>query len=425
MTSAEMVADSPARKRFYAANQTVNMTETIAERAATRASRVTLRDEKSGVELIVSKTGTKTWTARVRANGKQHRISLGAFPGQSYTGAVAALSAAKADLSAGGQRAKQVIAKDTVEELVDIFRKRHLPNLAATTQREYQRYLNLHIVPKIGSRRLRDVERADLIALIDEVHDSIVARDENAVGTEANRVAALLGKLFTFAVDRSKVSASPAVRLPKPAEEAARQVTLTDDQLRILWSELSKAGVTAGVAVAIRIALVTGQRIGTVAAATLGELDLENSVWLIPGEDGRKGDTARPVPLSQMAANLWQRAIEASDCKGAGSPIFPAGRGDEGALRVDSLDTAYARIRERHKALAGSTPHDLRRTMRTRCAQLGLEASSVKRLIGHVVGSKVDRTYDTWHYLPQMRHVADAWTLELRKILSEQPPKIR
>lgn len=421
MTSAEMVADGSARKRFYATSQTVNMTETMAERAATRTGRVTLRDEKSGVELIVSKTGSKTWTARVRAAGKQHRLSLGSFPDQSYADAVAALSTAKADLSAGGQRASQVVAKDTMDELVGLFRKRHLPTLAATTQREYQRYLNLHIIPRLGSRKLRDIERADLIALIDEVHDGIVARDENAVGTEANRVAALLGKLFTFAVDRSKISASPAVRLPKPAEEATRQITLTDEQLRALWTETSRAGITTSAAVAIRLALVTGQRIGAVAAATLGELDLDNGVWLIPGEDGRKSDSARPVPLSDMAVNLWRRAIEASDCKAAAAPVFPAGRGDEGTLRVDSLDTAHARIRKQSAALAGTTLHDLRRTMRTRCAQLGLEAGNVKRLIGHVVGSKVDRTYDTWHYMPQMRHVADIWAAELRATLSKQP----
>jgi integrase len=89
----------------------------------------------------------------------------------------------------------------------------------------------------------------------------------------ANRVAALLSKMFAFALDRDLVTASPAVRIPRPGTETARDRVLSEDELRVLWAQFDALDPTMGAFYKLR--LLTAQRGGEVASMRWQDVDVE------------------------------------------------------------------------------------------------------------------------------------------------------
>jgi integrase-like protein len=77
---------------------------------------------------------------------------------------------------------------------------------------EDDRNLNKHVLPKWGKRDYRKIRRADAIELIED----IVAAGKH---TAANRVHALISKVFSFAVDADLLEANPVSRLQKRGKE--------------------------------------------------------------------------------------------------------------------------------------------------------------------------------------------------------------
>jgi integrase len=409
--------------RWYASNGLVNLTDLIAKRAATRAARVVLRDHKSGVELTVSRTGRKTWGARVRVDSKQHRVSLGEWPTVTFADARAELETKRKELSAGGRRAQRVVAKETVADLVEIFRKRHLSKKAATTRRDWDRMLTQRVLPGIGEKRLRDVQRRDLIEIIESTYDDITSKREGAKGIEANRLRTLLSNLFNFALDRDLVAANPATRLPFPAEEKPRDVVPTDAQLVALWGACeNRNGLSDGLALAYQIAVVTTQRIGAILAAQRRELDLEAAEWTIPADDGRKSRKPRTVPLSPLAVSLWRQAIKTSGATVAADFVFPAGVSTTNVphLQVRSQAASFGLLRKRCRGIGAMSIHDCRRAFRSRASKLAIPGDVAERLMGHIVGGKVERTYDAHDYMPEMRAAAEAWSSFLENLQDKQ-----
>jgi hypothetical protein len=75
--------------------------------------------------------------------------------------------------------------------------------------------LRRKILPKWRHRRITEITRQDVRLLVEGVAEA-------GAPVVANRVAALLSKMFAFALDRDLVTASPAVRIPRPGTETAR-----------------------------------------------------------------------------------------------------------------------------------------------------------------------------------------------------------
>jgi len=77
-----------------------------------------------------------------------------------------------------------------------------------------ERNLRLHILPKWAKRRFDEITRADVI----ELCEGMVAAGTQ---TNANRVQALISKIFAFGVDAGLLSANPCHRLAKRASKIA------------------------------------------------------------------------------------------------------------------------------------------------------------------------------------------------------------
>src|SRR5262249_4192123 len=105
--------------------------------------------------------------------------------------------------------------------------------------------------------------------------------------TAANRVHALVSKVFSFAIDAGLMEANPAARIRKCGAERVGRRVLTDPEIRLFWSSIVQSPVSRPVGLALRLAAVTDTRASETAGAAKAEFqnltDPDRAAWAIPG----------------------------------------------------------------------------------------------------------------------------------------------
>ncbi|PLX37057.1 MAG: hypothetical protein C0606_11095 [Hyphomicrobiales bacterium] len=390
---------------------------------------------EGGLAIRVSPTGRKTWTLRFRPQGSksQRRLTLGRFDPASGPGhmgvheARLAAKAAKVSVGKGDDpAAAKAIAKrelseaPTLREVGEAYfaktttgehRLRGKPKRPRTIADE-RAYFDRLVAPALGSRKIAAVGRHDI--------DTFLS-DQSSRGA-ARQCRVVLNAIFNFAVWKELAPANPVTFVAAPTFEARERI-LTDGELRILWSALEQPDgfkLSRAVALAIELAAVTGQRRGEVAGMRVAEIDVDATIWTIPGSR-TKNKRTHAVPLSPKALAI---ILEAKTLAGSSEYLFPSPRragDDDKPITAGSLSHAWRRLCSAVD-LNGIRPHDLRRTMATRMTErLGIPRFIVSRVLNHTSDSggaaAVTAIYDRAEYSAEKRDALEKWAGLLRSIV--------
>jgi integrase len=359
-----------------------------------------------GFGLRVSAAGRRVWFLLYRKSGKQKRLTVGTNPpmGLEKARSAARLSwlgvqVEEAD-PAGAKKASR--SADTFETLALRFIEEH-SKAHKKSWREDGRQLRTMVFPQWRNRPATEIERSDVRKLLADVAK---ARG----GITANRLRALLSKLFRWAVSQDYLEANPASELPKLTRETSRARVLSDDEIRAFWARLdgveTDETLPSPVVLWLRLRLLTAQRGGSVAKMRWADLDLDRKVWEIPAADMKAGNS-HVVPLSPSVVDLLTERRKAVDKDAA--YVLEGGRSRR--LRLGVTDAI---------GLEDFTPHDLRRTAATGMARAGISRFDVGRVLGHIDRS-VTGIYDRYEYLNEKRVALDAWARVLTAILEGKP----
>lgn len=398
-----------------------------------KAARYEVSDGRGdGLALRVAPAGGKTWIVRYKMHGAPRRLTVGTYPATSLEDARRAASDARRKVEAGIDPGEEKVsvrqearaAREaerhalTVEKLAESFLALYVRPRKRSAD-EDERKLNVDVLPILGKRRVKDVDRADVQALL----DSIAARAPVA----ANRTKALLSRLFRWALSRGLVDGDPTAGIEAPAKERPRDRVLSETEVRAFWQGIDATPLSDSVKRALRLVLVTAQRPGEVAGMRFEEIAEHDGrvVWTIPGSR-RKKDDAHAVPLSKLALELvgpWE---------GKTGPVFPGRDPDkpvtEGALayalRRNLGETEPKAPKKKGKAkrpgiaVAPFVVHDLRRTAATLMSGAGVAGLVKPMILGHAARGVTLRTYDLFSYLPEKAAALDAWGRRLRAIVT-------
>ncbi len=209
--------------------------------------------------------------------------------------------------------------------------------------------------------RLSEIAKRDVIRLLDEVAAQPDARRgrtaDRKMTHRPNRVFELLRAILRWGVGRDLLTVDPTSGLAPPIrKEKPRERDLSLDEIHQLWTALDKAPVsrrpggsdgnfpiTRAMALTLKLALVTGQRIGEVARIEVSELSLNDTapLWTTPGARVKNGHLNR-VPLSPLALQL---IAEARDLAADSRWLFPSPKGD-GPIDAHAPTKALERPRE-------------------------------------------------------------------------------
>lgn len=413
---------------------TINkLTTRFVETVTAKSRRDDFRDVLArGLELRVTDKGAKTWAIRYtrKSDGRRRRVTLGAFPAMPLDEARTRAQEELAAIARGADPASKVQERKealTFKELSDEWERRHgRPNKGYRSLKDDRCMLERHIHPFIGALRAGEVTKRDIIALLDTVAatpDKRRSRKKPIRKTthRANRVFELVRSIFRWALGRDLVRVDPTAGIAPPIrKERARERALSYDEIAKFWNALGAAPetkaeygkgafpMTKATALAMKLALVTAQRIGEVTGIDKAEYNLLAAapMWVVPGERSKNGEPNR-VPLSQLAIELIK---EAEQLSGNSPWLFPS---PTGKGPIDPGAPAKALMRASGKiGVASFRVHDLRRTAATRMAELSVSPHTISLVLNHVSarrGTVTNAVYIRYSYDAEKSFALNEW----------------
>lgn len=152
---------------------------------------------------------------------------------------------------------------------------------------------------------------------------------------------------------------------------------------------------------AVELSLETGMRRGELLAMTWEHVDLKARVIHLPGET-TKSHTTREIPLNSRALSIL-RAWRMQHGRPDHGYVFPGGEGHIRNLKRSFNAAVVAAGIKRSTAKGRATWHSLRHTFGTRLGAAGVDAETLRQLMGHADLTTTQRYLDSDE---QRRHAA-------------------
>lgn len=328
-------------------------------------------DELKGFGLRVWPSGRKVYMVMSRVKGRLRRITIGPHgaitPEQARIRAHEILAEAKAGRDPA-QELDQARKAPTVKGLGERFLKEHVAvRCKPSTQAEYKRSVELFINPKIGTRKVTDIERRDIA----ELHQSL-----SYIPYQANRTLGVLSKMFNLAEvwGLRPDGSNPCLHVKKYVERK-RERFLSPAEFAALGTALREAEAdgseTRSAITAIQLLMLTGCRLSEIMTLKWEDVDTTARELRLP--DSKTG--AKVVHFGQTAAAILDGIERLDD-----NPFVITGK--KPGARLTDLQHPWRRIRDK-AGLGDVRIHDLRHSYASGALALGEGLPMIGKLLGH------------------------------------------
>lgn len=299
------------------------MTEKITDRlvrdlaAPAKGNRIAYDTEVKGFGVRITAAGAKSFIINYYVDGRERRLTIGSYPDWTIFAARNEAKALKMEIDRGNDPlAKRVGDREapTVSDLWDAYREKHLPTKRKRSADDDAGMWRTYILP-----RFRNIKVAALTAeQIDDMHRQI--------GTDkpvrANRVVEVLSKALNLAKRWEWIDRNVAEGVQSYPENQRKRYATPAEMMKVFDALAAHRQQTS--CDAIRLAVLTGARIGEIKMARWRDIDLDGGTWTKPSAHTKQAKDHR-VPLSGAATDLLARRREAA---GGGEWVFPARTGD-------------------------------------------------------------------------------------------------
>src|SRR5262245_57995394 len=196
-----------------------------------RGNRIHYDADVKGFGVRVTAAGGKAFVLNYRrkADGLERRWTIGSFPDWTTGAAREEAKRLKRDIDGGADPVgsyRSGRAAPTVADLCERFVAEYLPRKRPSTQKEYRLQIASDIVPRLGRLRVANVTFSD----IDALHRGITAR----APYRANRVVALLSRMFSMAIRWQWRTDNPCKGIERNQEHKRRRYLSADELARLI-----------------------------------------------------------------------------------------------------------------------------------------------------------------------------------------------
>jgi integrase len=254
-----------------------------------------------GLYLFVTPTGSKIWRLAYRLAGKAQTMSFGPYPEVSLAKARERRDEAKAALREGADPMaprRQSRAGMTLREASEQYWNGRR-DLSPSYLMNARRAIAMHILPKLGDRKIASIEREDLMKELQRM-------DAAGLAVYVRKVRMWLGQVFDWAVENGYAKINPALLIdPRKAFSAARVehfAAIKVEEVPALMQRLACERDLQSV-LACRLLALTWVRTTELRLMEWSEIDAEQKIWRISaGKMKRRRDHL--VPLSSQALQI-------------------------------------------------------------------------------------------------------------------------
>jgi integrase len=384
-------------------------------------------DDLPGFGVRLRAGGRRTWICQYRIGAKQRRIKLGIVGALDVDKARSAAKNRLAQVALGGDpQADKVITRSkasiTLSTVVESYLTTKKTSLRPKSFEETERYLRKHWRPLLDLP-VHKIERRTVAARLTEI-----TVDSGPVA--ATRARAALSALLAWSVGQGLVDGNAVIGTNRPAESTSRDRVLTDAEIGEIWSACRDDDYGR----IIKLLVLTGQRRDEVGAMAWSEIDTDRSLWRIPSSR-TKNKRQHVVALPGLALSIIAKA----DRRTGIDRIFgkgPAGFGGWSKAKA-ALDGRIFKARqeaagqrrgpaEDMQPIAAWTVHDIRRSVATRMAELGVLPHVIEAVLNHVSGHKsgIAGVYNRATYEREVRGALVLWADYVRSIVEGSERKV-
>jgi integrase len=373
-----------------------NLTSLFVETAKLPArGQITYWDIKlSGFGLRLSQGGAKSWTVAYRHQGRMRWLKLGTYPTLKLADARDMARSRLAEVQKGLDPASLKSAErdaDTFRTLTERYVDEHARvKKKRRSALEDEKNINRELLPVWGSRKASSIKRRDVIALVDGIG--------RRAPIQANRILALISKIFNFAIAKEVVEVNPATRVVKPSSERTRERFLNDDEIKKVWQAFEREGLQN--ASLFKLLLLTGQRRDEVMGMRWDELNLDTGEWLLSGER-TKNKRPHLVPIVRQTHALLTALNE-----NRRDPVFVF-PGRRKGQPITNPQKPLNRIKQ--QSGVDFRIHDLRRTCATNLGRLKVPRLVVAKILNHVDRDVTGLHYDRYEYGDEKKIALSKW----------------
>lgn len=341
-----------------------------------------IQDSKvAGLGILRLQSGVETWYMRYREpGGKQQHHKIGRASVINRTLAreeahkiLAAVARGEAPTSAR----QELRQGPTVADLHKLLEQKHYPKLREKTRAGYKSIWDCHIIPKLGTTKVKQVTSGQVMKLLEKVG-----------GTQANRTLAVLRKAMNLAILWNMRTDNPCDKVPGNGENK-RERYLSDEELKRLIAALDTFSTTPlqwRFAQLVKLLILTGCRVNEICASRWEWLDEKAALLVIPREShktGKKTGKDRVVHLPPVAICILKELRLKSN-----SEWIIAGRDTGHLIGFQKLWRALLK----EAKISDLTAHDLRHHWASvAITESNLTLKQVGGMLGHLSPLTTDR----------------------------------
>lgn len=392
----------------------------------------------AGLHLHISAAGHKSWRYKYRFEKKERLLTLGTYPEMSLADAREGRNEAKKILREGRdprhsiKRAQLIGTGDTrktFEEMARAWHALQIDRWKPVHANDVITSLERDIFPQLGAMPLEEIDKPLLLEVLE------IIQDRGAIET-ARRMKGRVAAIYRYANAKGAKLENPATDINdalKPVPPSKRYPALLKiDAIRIMMSDIDRAGASPVNRLAARLLALTAQRPGMVRHLEWKDIhgidwgnggnDSLEPTWIVPTgkikqELHLRTDEAfdHPVPLSNQAVETLRSVRWLT----GNSPfVFPGARSGLKPISENTIGYLYNREGYQGKHV----PHGWRSSFSTIMNEL------TERQLGQDVRLLADRPvidlmlahtpkgmsaselrYNRAGYMPRRRELAQRW----------------
>jgi integrase len=221
----------------------------------------------------------------------------------------------------------------------------------------------------------------------------------------AGAARAALSAFFVWAMGEGLAEANPVIGTNKPETNGARERVLSDTELAAVWRACDDGSEHSAI---VKLLILTGCRRAEVGDMAWSEVDLDRGAWTIP-EERSKNHRQHVLPIMPMMRAI----IDAVPHMATRDQLF-----GERSVHGFSRWHCKADLDERC-GVTGWTLHDLRRTVATRMADLGVQPHVIEAVLNHYSGHRagIAGVYNRSPYANEIRNALALWEDHVRSLV--------
>jgi len=351
----------------------------------------------SGLQLVVKKSGAKSWVLRTVVRGKRVDIGLG---GLSYTTLQDARQKAyeyrSVARNGGDPRIKRGVHIPTFKELAEAVYEERLPTWK--NKKHASQWINTlrdYAFDELGNLRVDNVDSSHVLKVISPIWSS---KHETA-----RRVMQRVGVILDVArAKKYREGENPISEikslgvLPKINTQPKHHSAMKWQDLPQFYSRLSERSETA--AKALCFTILTAARTSETLGATWDEI--EDDVWSIQ-PNRMKAGRLHEVPLSLEALEVLKTQV------GVSGKIIFEGQKRHCALSNMAMENVLRRMEIKSM---GVTVHGFRSTFRDWASEVaGTSREVAEAALAHNTMSKTEAAYARSNLLEKRRALMERW----------------